>query len=175
MWNRWSFLSHEKHEVLSFRGYFEGDRGWKWIFKVDIHNQWAKIHHISIFVRSLDGPFNSLRIVSSTPPLIGLRQKLTLSLNFLARRTTGSNLRLSSPVHKAWCIGAQSLSPSWSNSNILKKMKMIVTNYNLQAVDSSNTHLNVDTFSTTDHHQLTVLKSADSDFQPRVQLRFCLY
>ena len=41
MWNRWSFLSHEKHEVLSFRGYFEGDRGWKWIFKVDIHNQWV--------------------------------------------------------------------------------------------------------------------------------------
>ena len=41
---------------------------------------------------------NNLRIVSSTPPLIGLRQKLTLSLNFLARRTTGSHLRLSSPA-----------------------------------------------------------------------------
>ena len=45
---------------------------------------------------------NNLRIVSSTPPLIGLRQKLTLSLNFLARRTTGSNLRLFSPVHTVY-------------------------------------------------------------------------
>ena len=44
---------------------------------------------------------NNLRIMSSTPPLIELRQKLTLSLNFLARRTTESNLRSSSPVHKA--------------------------------------------------------------------------
>ena len=65
MWHRWSFLSHEKHEVLSFRGYFEGDRDWKWIFKVDILNQWAKIHHISIFVWSLDGPFNMQKNLST--------------------------------------------------------------------------------------------------------------
>ena len=44
---------------------------------------------------------NKLRIAPSTLPLIRLGQKLSLSLNFLARRSTGSNLRLISPVHKA--------------------------------------------------------------------------
>ena len=82
---------------------------------------------------------NILRIAPSTLPLNRIGQKLSLSLNFLARRSTGSNLRLFSPVHttyKARCTGAHSLSPSGSNSNDLKRMKMIVTNYNLQAVDA---------------------------------------
>ena len=45
---------------------------------------------------------NKLRIAPSTLPLNRIGQKLSLSLNFLARRTTGSNLRLFSPVHTVY-------------------------------------------------------------------------